>query len=47
MAEKWKEALDKSGLGAVLLKDLSKSLTCIKHDLMIFKRVAYVYDSPL
>ena len=47
MAEKWKEALDKSGLGGLLLTDLSKSLDCIKHDLLIFKRVAYVYDSHL
>ena len=45
MVEKWKEALDKGGLGGALLTDLSKPLDCIKHDLWIAKLAAYVFDS--
>ena len=33
MIEKWKEALDKGGLGRALIKDLSKAFDFIKHDL--------------
>ena len=31
MVEKWKEVLDKGGLGGALLTDLSKAVDCIKH----------------
>ena len=45
MVEKWKEALDKGGIGGALLMDLSKPFDCIKHDLLIAKRSAYGSDS--
>ena len=37
MVEKWKEALDKGGLGTALLTDPSKAFNCIKNDLLISK----------
>ena len=43
MVEKWKEALDKGGLGDELITDLSKD--CIKNDLLTAKLVAYGLDS--
>ena len=41
MIEKWKEALDKGGLGGALLTDLRKASDCIKHDLLVAKLAAY------
>ena len=45
MAEIWKEALDKDGLGGALLTDLFKVFGCIKHDLLKAKLAAYGFDS--
>ena len=45
MVEKWKEALDKGGLGGALLTDLFKTFDCIKHDLSIAKLATYGFDS--
>ena len=45
MVEKWKEALDKCGLGGALLTDLSKTFDYIKHDLLIVKLAPYDLES--
>ena len=45
MVEKWKEALDKDGLGgAPLLTDLSKAFGCIKNDLLIALLAVYGFN---
>ena len=44
MDEKWKEVLDKGGLGGALLTDLSKAFDCIKRDLLRAKFAAYGFD---
>ena len=44
MVEKWKEVLDKGGLGGPLLTDLSKAFDCIKYDLLIAKLTAYGFE---
>ena len=45
MVEKWKEALDKCGLGGALLTDVSKAFDCIKHNFLTAKLGAYGFDS--
>ena len=45
MVEKWKEALDKGGLGGAILTDLSKAFDCTKHDLLKTKLAAHGFDS--
>ena len=45
MVEKWKEALDRGGLGGALLANLTKAFDCIKHDFLIAKLAAYGFDS--
>ena len=44
MFEKWEEVLDKGGFSGVLIKDLSKTFDCIKHDLFIAKLATYGFD---
>ena len=45
MVEKWKEVVDKGGLGGALLTDVTKAFDCIKNDLLIAKFSAYGFDS--
>ena len=45
IVEKWKEILDKGGLGGALLTDLSIDFDCIKRDLLIAKLASYGFDS--
>ena len=37
MVEKLKKSLDNSGVGGMLLTDLSKAFNCLRHDLLIAK----------
>ena len=46
MIEKLKKRLDKSGVGGMLLTDLSKALGCLRHNLLIAKLAAYGLDQP-
>ena len=41
LVEKWKTSLDKNGLAAALLMDLSKAFDNINHNLLIAKLNAY------
>ena len=45
MVEKWKETLDKGGLGGALITDLSKASDYIKNDILIAKLATYGFDS--
>ena len=46
LVEKWKEDLDKDGLGgAPLLTDLSKAFGCIKNDILIALLAVYGFNS--
>ena len=44
MVEKSNKILDNSGVGGMLLTDLSKAFGCLRHDLLISKSVAYGFD---
>ena len=41
-----KKSLDNSGIGEMLLIDLSKEFDCLRHDLSIAKLAAYSFDQP-
>ena len=44
MLEKWKRALDKSGIAGPLLTELSKAFDCLNHELLRAKMDAYGFD---
>ena len=44
MLEKFLKSLESSGVGGMLLTDLSKAFGCLRHDLLISKSVAYGFD---
>ena len=46
MVEKLKKILDNSGVGGMLLTDLSKPFDCLRHDLLIAKLAGYGFDQP-
>ena len=46
MVEKLKKSLDNSGVGGMLLTNLSKAFDCLRHDLLIAKLAAYGFDQP-
>ena len=45
LLQSWQEELDKKGMVAIILMDLSKTYDCIPHDLLIAKLNAYGIDS--
>ena len=44
MLEKWKRALDKSGIAGALFTELSKAFDCLNHELLIAKMDTYGFD---
>ena len=46
MIRKLKKSLDNSGVGGMLLTDLSKVFRCLRHDLLIATLAAYGLDQP-
>ena len=46
MVEKLEKRLDNSGVGGMLLAELSKAFDCLRHDLLIAKLVAYDFHQP-
>ena len=46
ITETWRASLDRNGISAVLLIDLSKAFDCLPHDLLIAKLHAYGRDFP-
>ena len=46
MVEKLKKSLGNSGVGGMLLTDLSKPFDFLRYDLLIAKLAAYGFDQP-
>ena len=44
MVEKFLKSFDNSGVGGMLLTDLSNAFDCLRHDLLIAKLTAYGFD---
>ena len=45
LLERWKRSLNRNGIGAALLTDLSKAFDCLNHNLLIAKLHAYGFDN--